>query len=66
MDEKKEVSNHENVARILSKEWIIDGTLSNVAFSLRSNETYISVNRPAIDSYDSDVAAFIEKHPYPN
>ena len=63
MGEKTKVADHEDVVRLLSTEWIVDSVLSNAAFTLRPNETYISVNRPAIASYDEDVAVFIEKHP---
>lgn len=55
MDNDVTVPNSEDVARILSTEWIVDGKLSNVAFTLRPHETYISVNRPAISSYNNDV-----------
>ena len=57
------VSEKERVARILSTEWFVDGVLQNLAFTLLVGETYISVNRPTIDSYDSDVVSFVEKHP---
>ena len=39
------ISNSENVARILKKDWLDDGKLLHVAFALRNGETYISVNR---------------------
>ena len=53
----------EQVARILSSEWFVDGLLQNVAFTLLENETYISVNRPAVSTYDIDVKAFLDRHP---
>lgn len=56
------VESSELIARILSTEWFVDGQLMNIAFTLLEGETYISVNRPAIDSYDSDVASFVAKH----
>ena len=62
MAENVMVDSSEQVARILSKEWFVDNQLMNIAFTLLEGETYISVNRPAIDSYDSDVAAFVAKH----
>ena len=49
--------------RILSREWILDGVLSNAAFTLRPGETYISVNRPSVSTYNSDVSEFIKRHP---
>ena len=52
----------EKVARILSTEWLVDGQLMNIAFTLLEGETYISVNRPVISTYDSDVAGFVAKH----
>ena len=58
-----DILDQEDVARILSREWVIDGVLSNAAFTLRPNETYISVNRLAIASYNRDVATFIDAHP---
>lgn len=62
MTENTIVESSERVARILSTEWLVDGQLMNIAFTLLEGETYISVNRPAIDTYDSDVAAFVAKH----
>ena len=56
------VSGEENVARILSKGWLVDGVLQHTAFMLREGETYISVNRPAVDSYASDVSSFVKTH----
>ena len=56
------VDSSEKVARILSTEWFVDGQLMNIAYTLLEGETYISVNRPIIDTYDSDVASFVAKH----
>ncbi len=56
------VDSSEKVARILSKEWFVDGQLMNIAYTLLEGETYISVNRPVIGTYDSDVAGFVAKH----
>lgn len=53
------VSSSEKVARILNPEWIEDGILMHEAFMLRDGETYISVNRPSVDSYDKDVTDFV-------
>ena len=53
----------ENVACILNPDWIEDGVLMHEAFMLNVGESYISVNRPVIDSYADDVADFIRKHP---
>ena len=44
------VDNNETVVRILHKDWVVDGQLQITAFSLRQDESYISVNRPAIDT----------------
>ncbi len=53
----------EDVARIINPEWIEDGELMHEAFMLNVGETYISVNRPSINSYVDDVTDFINKHP---
>ena len=58
----KMIADSENVARILHRNWAIDGILQHYAFVLRRNETYISVNRLAVSSYDDDVASFVESH----
>ena len=64
MDNNPEmIADTENVARILHQNWVIDGILQHYAFVLRRNETYISVNRPAVSSYDDDIASFVESHP---
>ena len=52
------VADHEDVARILfSPLFICDGVLSQKAFTLEENqnESYISVLRPAIDSFETDM-----------
>ena len=58
-----EISNTVSVARILRNTWVIDCNIQHTAFLLRRGETYISVNRPAIQSYDSDVKGFVTSHP---
>lgn len=58
----QEVSNTEKIVRILHKDWVVEGQLQINAFSLRLNETYISVNRPAIKSFPNDVLDFISNH----
>ena len=62
MSDSTTVDSSEKVARILSTEWLVDGQLMNIAFTLLEGETYISVNRPLISTYDSDVAGFVTKH----
>ena len=57
-----QVSSEENVVRILSKEWFVRGKLTSAAFALEQGESYLSVNRTAIDTYDSDVAMFVKNH----
>ena len=56
------IDRKENVARILANDWVINGILQQTAFTLRDGETYISVNRPSIASYTSDVTSFIRGH----
>jgi len=62
MTDSTTVDSSEKVARILSREWFVDGQLMNIAYTLLEGETYISVNRPVINTYDSDVADFVAKH----
>lgn len=57
------ISNEEIVIRILHQDWVVDGVIQLGAFSLRPEETYISVNRPSVASYASDVSYFVESHP---
>lgn len=57
------VSNDETVARILHQDWVVDGVIQLGAFTLRPHETYISVNRPSVSSFASDVANFVRSHP---
>ncbi len=59
---QESIHNTENVARILSNVWFDKGKLLNIAFRLRNGETYISVNRPSIDSYQADVENFVKNH----
>lgn len=57
------IDSEETVVRILHRDWVVDEELQITAFSLRHNETYISVNRPIIDSFGKDIADFLAKHP---
>lgn len=57
------VADDEQVARIVSHEWVIDGELQLAAFALAPRETYLSVNRPIVESYDEDVLQFVSAHP---
>ena len=56
------IDNREDVARILANDWVINGVLQQTAFTLRDGETYISVNRPAVTSFNSDVTSFVRNH----
>ena len=58
------ISSEESVVRLLSKEWFVKGVLQHTAFKLTNGETYLSVNRPAIDSFSEDVKAFVVSHPF--
>ena len=44
------IDNEEQVARILHQDWIVEGLLQVSAFALSEGETYLSVNRPSIDT----------------
>ena len=57
------ISSEEDVARLISSEWILGGILQPVAFTLDEGESYLSVNRPVVESYNADVASFIKSHP---
>lgn len=57
------ISPEETIVRLLHQEWVVNGILQQTAFNLRNGETYLSVNRPAVDSYEADVVSFIEQHP---
>ena len=56
------IDNNEKVVRILHKDWVMDGQLQITAFALRQGESYVSVNRPVIDTFLSDVSDFVSKH----
>lgn len=59
----KQIDKSENVARLLSNFWFDEGILLPVAFLHRIGESYISVNRPIVDSYDRDVESFLSCNP---
>lgn len=56
------IGDNEKVVRILHRDWVVDGVVMINAFTLRQNETYLSVNRTAIESYVSDISVFCNKH----
>ena len=62
MSDSQVISSSEQVIRVLHEAWIVDGQLQLNAFTLRKAETYISVNRPAIDSFSDDICDFIDSH----
>ena len=57
------MSSSEKIVRLLNRIWIVEGELQPAAFVLNAGETYLSVNRPAVATYESDVDDFISKHP---
>lgn len=57
------VDNSETIVRILHRYWVVDGVLQTNAFALDEGETYISVNRPIVDSCESDICNFVRNHP---
>lgn len=56
------ISDSESVVRILHPEWIEDGVLLHEAFMQDMGETYLSVNRSVVESFNEDVANFLSKH----
>jgi len=56
------VSPDEQVARLVSKAWMDEGILLNAAFALAPHETYLSVNRLSVESYNKDIKTFIKNH----
>ena len=60
MSSASTINGNEKVVRILHRDWVVDNELQINAFALRQNETYISVNRPSIESYVSDVSDFVK------
>ena len=57
------VADEEQVARLVSQEWVVEGVLQVAAFVQAPHETYLSVNRLSIDSYSEDVRQFVKAHP---
>ena len=57
--QEQSVLDSEAIVRIIRQEWLVDGVLQQSAFTLKPQETYLSVNRPAVDTYDSDVQSFV-------
>ena len=51
MNSASTISGDETVIRVLHRDWFVDDELQIFAFALRQNETYISVNRPIIESF---------------
>lgn len=59
---ESQVGDDESVVRLLSTYWVSNNEILHVAFTLREKETYISVNRPSIASYSTDVVTFLSNH----
>lgn len=62
VEKQRIVADDEQVARIVSHEWVIDGELQLAAFALAPRETYLSVNRLVVETYDEDVLQFVSSH----
>ena len=62
IQQNSKIDDSEDVARMISSEWIVDGILQQTAFMLNPKETYLSVNRPCVDSYEEDVSKFVSNH----
>ena len=58
-----QIDSEETIARLVHQEWVVNGVLQQTAFILRNGEAYLSVNRPAVDTYEADVEAFVSQHP---
>lgn len=56
------VSDIETIVRVIRQEWLVDGVLQQTAYTLNPSETYLSVNRPAIDTFESDIHTFVTSH----
>jgi len=62
VSKSSQVLSSESVARILSREWFVRGKLNAIAFTLDPGESYLSVNRPAVESFKADVEGFVKSH----
>lgn len=62
LNKSSQVLSIETVARILSSEWFVRGKLNSIAFTLDPGESYLSVNRTAIESFKTDVEGFVKSH----
>ncbi|MBQ4407185.1 MAG: hypothetical protein II852_09265 [Bacteroidales bacterium] len=57
------IQDSEKVARLIDNEWVVNGKLQLSAFALRHKETYISVNRLSVPSFNEDVRNFVSQRP---
>lgn len=57
------IGQKEDIVRILFRDWVIDDRLQLNAFALRPGESYLSVNRLAVESSFSDIHDFVNHHP---
>ena len=57
------IDQKEEIARVLHREWVVDEKLQLNAFALRSGESYLSVNRLAVESFSCDIHDFVSHHP---
>ena len=60
--QEQSILDSESIVRIIRREWLVDGVLQQSAFTLKPQETYLSVNRPAVDTFDTDVQSFVSSH----
>ena len=60
--QEQPILDSEAIVRIIRQEWLVDGVLQQSAFALKPQETYLSVNRPAVDTFDADVQSFVSSH----
>ena len=52
----------EDVVRLVNSKYVLDDVVSVEAFATSIGETYLSVNRPLVESFREDIKSFVKTH----
>ncbi len=56
------IERSEDVVRLVNSKYVLDDVVSVEAFATSIGETYLSVNRPLVESFREDIKSFVKTH----
>ena len=56
------IGRSESIVRLVNTKYVVEDVVSVEAFATSIGETYLSVNRPFVESFNDDVKSFVKTH----